>query len=1177
MEEEEARFAGEASAEVPVTDQHEELPEEVAEAAAEGQDDARAAEAGVEGRDDAPPEAAAEEGHENAPAQNAAEEGHHDGGDGEAVNDAPNDAVGHQEANAASAAPPVHPKVEKSKKDKKEKKEKKAKDSKAHDAPTSASEKAIRKLEEKFGEGDIVVIWGLSSDAGKSLNGQRGQIMRLIKEKMRFEVRLVLEPDRIVNLKPENLSPLEDGPKKRPGTTKPKTETATASKDLVKRGLKREGDKELRGKEEKSKEASAKRRHAAPGGTAPKEQGEAAADSQPRSSSAPDKENFFQEFWGDNHEDATAYGDAAAQVKPPAARKTTEPPTQESSPARRQPEKQVELAKPVAVQSGTLVKPKVEPNDDEIPDKVASAIVDELLNAAPVGDASDEQWKQDSWGNWYAGDWKGYNHSWGGSSGSATQVAKEEEVAPGAPVQEEDESAKASLEQARENVAEVEKLIRSGPSSRWLTFCQEREVNAQRPVRDKSAELVQAFLDANAHGSIARWPDLTKLVAEPTVPLAKRRAVMRRCQLPALRLSSAWSCAGFPALARYFLETDDFKDIPRGPEVSSSLVRDLRRKFVHAVEQPAAVMQKHLQQRDARRMFVGAACSSASDSLEDFRTSCDFIVTSNTWLDVDHEARDIPTQLQERGCAWQSAASYTDMRKLAASGMKLIVQVSCVATDIEKLNGPSKWWKKLWQSKYSMLELHNVAFLWVLPSHFRRSPQNVARLEKLIAYLEGEESGSPDARHIIEFHDSSWYTQETYDLLHRNHWCLAWLHDEDSSADVDQAMPKTGWTDRIVTTDFCYVSLLGHSRTITSEMTKEIVESCPVGCDTYVCVASPGTGPMLDENAKFAFSAVALSKAALLRSGLQKEQWLERLLSIQSRGECPRLLDATEKLLVNYVFMRFSARARAEGMRLSTPVCIAPGEKYSEAASAEDRCFEWYLVEGERHGRLHVSISMLQAEEDLWLHLRQLSGFEDRDAVRAYAGKHSLLKLSKLDSSVLTRTFLRFSRKARKAGLHCATPIVAISQEGLFQWKFKDKPDLQMSPDDMREEEDIWRSLAHFTPGLEEPAALAAPLAPSAPLPWKSDSWNAKAGEMWNRNKPSQSEDEQQQEQEAEDGGDWHASAQDDRYGSGSQWQSWSNNGGWSSNSWKDQGSSWTNWNKRKWDGDQTSWQKNHW
>jgi len=55
-----------------------------------------------------------------------------------------------------------------------------------------------------FVPGDLVEVSGLESEAGRDLNGQKGTITQYVEEKGRYEVRLL--PRKLVNLKPENLS-----------------------------------------------------------------------------------------------------------------------------------------------------------------------------------------------------------------------------------------------------------------------------------------------------------------------------------------------------------------------------------------------------------------------------------------------------------------------------------------------------------------------------------------------------------------------------------------------------------------------------------------------------------------------------------------------------------------------------------------------------------------------------------------------------------------------------------------------------------------------------------------------------------------------------------------------------------------------------------------------------------
>jgi len=55
--------------------------------------------------------------------------------------------------------------------------------------------------------GDCVEVFGLESEKGKALNGNRGILTKHFEAKGRFEVRVT--PDRSVNMKPENLRKVE--------------------------------------------------------------------------------------------------------------------------------------------------------------------------------------------------------------------------------------------------------------------------------------------------------------------------------------------------------------------------------------------------------------------------------------------------------------------------------------------------------------------------------------------------------------------------------------------------------------------------------------------------------------------------------------------------------------------------------------------------------------------------------------------------------------------------------------------------------------------------------------------------------------------------------------------------------------------------------------------------------
>jgi len=960
--------------------------------------------------------------------------------------------------------------------EKKHKKDKKEKKAKKQALPTSSKE--LKKVASKFEEGEIVLIWGLSSEEGKLLNGQRGQIMKFLKDKARFEVRLVWQPDRTVNIRPDNLTSVDDAPvKKRPV----EKETPATKAPIDEAPSKRAKEKEDRMK-----------------GTGP------TTGSSSGQVASRDREPHYQDFWGDDHNAADAYGASSAAYG--------------ASPA----DKRIPTLKVATPEPAQTTLP---PKADDLEARVDRSITELLKSAKPAAPS----WQSgDDWSSWHGSqNWKDWRaearwdeqaqESWNENEDPSTRALAIK-------VEEDEDGEKADIKDGVIERVEIERVLRLGPSSRWLAFCQEHGADPAKRLEDHDPQFLSDFLSASQAGNIPKWAGLR--TSRPEVPRAS--LAKPQIQLPAISGTQSWNRKGFMSLVKSLLAVRAIKteELPSGATISAACVRQMRQRLVRTVERPVQVFNEESCFPSGKEIFVG--CTSG-EQIDRCRGSCDFVVTSHTWRDVDEEMRDVPHYLQEQGCAFQPQELYGRISSCAASGVQLIVKVSCVATEVEKLNSPATWWPKLW-AKYSGLSQHTVAYLWYLPSSLPRSPQNVARLTRLIEYLDGDESPSPEARHIVAFHHSSWYTAETYKLLRSNHWCYAWLNVNEQSADrFDRGMP-TGWTDRVVTTDMCYIEL-GSSQA--AEVIEDIYETCEgSGVRNYVAVCEES-------------QEMALMDSAILRSCIARMELTERLQLLGTRGDCPRELDPAARFLVNYFFLRFSTRARAEGVRLSSPVCIAPGDRYEKNAPEGKRIFEWLLLPAQR--RLHIALSRARDTEDLWLHLRQLSGLEDLTAATEWVQEHKsdgdapMEDFHEQEATLVTASFLRFSSRARRSGLHTAMKLSEVDVDGNVHWSCPGKPSITLSPADMSLEDDLWIAFIRLS------GVLAANVSTSADslnplerlMPWKDGTSSAKVGEMWQRAKPNSTADavdvdkwweQTHEEQDEAQGSSWKTETEKDRW-----------------------------------------------
>jgi len=385
------------------------------------------------------------------------------------------------------------------------------------------------------------------------------------------------------------------------------------------------------------------------------------------------------------------------------------------------------------------------------------------------------------------------------------------------------------------------------------------------------------------------------------------------------------------------------------------------------------------------------------ESHEAYRKTFDFLETTNTWHDVDLDnPLRIPDRLKSIGCAYQAPSAYWDLAKRAQDGFMMVVKVSCIGTHIKKLQSPEQWWPRLYWEKYSKLRTATVAFLWQFPPTFRNDDRNWQRLVQLAEYLASPEALCPGARHIVDFRNGSWYTDKTYEFLRARKWWLACLHlnnDEQWAADI-----PSGWTDRVQTTDFVYMRLFGPDGSTHGSYDKaflhQVFDSCPSGTTSYVLF---GNREFLDDPDPVPRPAV--TNAYDFRTIFSKMDLVTRIRDVRYRGECPRLLDKDEQLLLNSFYLRFALRARTDGVSIVTPCASAWATKYYPRATPEKRCFEW-IMDTASNRRLHLSLHDIKEESDVWRFLRQVSGCEDMQAARKLISDAEAKASSKASNSL---------------------------------------------------------------------------------------------------------------------------------------------------------------------------------
>lgn len=567
--------------------------------------------------------------------------------------------------------------------------------------------------------------------------------------------------------------------------------------------------------------------------------------------------------------------------------------------------------------------------------------------------------------------------------------------------------------------------------------------------------------------------------------------------------SKTWWWAGLRSLVKnlFDLKQVEKSDLPKKmDDLSESQLSEFLRRFQAAVEAPLKSFSNHLKPALARRIHVGTM-DYMGGSHEAYRRTFEFIEMTNTWFDLDTPTRELSNMYRKKlQCSYKDPEMYKALARRAVDSrdsFRMVVKVSCVATHIQKLQQVQDWWPKLWREKYCHLAPATVAFLWQFPPSFVYSDEIYQRLERLVQYLASSSSGVQEARHIVDFRDGSWYREDVYDFLRQHRWCLAWLHLNNSTHWASNL--PSGWTDRVQTTNFVFCRLFGPDGqthgSYDNKFLHELFDSCPMGTTSYVLFGNKET---LEDSAPD--PAPATLNAVTFRTIFTKMDFVERIREVRYRGKCPRILTAEETLLINSFYLRFSQKARAHGIKVTSPVCSQWTQKYKPEAPLEKRSYEWYFPDTKE--RLHLGLHDAKEEEDLWIFLRQLTGLEDIKTAKEYvwqnAGKYGLEEFRREEVALLLGAMVRWSEKARMTGLLSSTKLMAIKEDGKsLEFLLSNSDKICLSTDDMSEEEDLWKWLLDLSRVPAE--SLVKAEEPKEHDPWKDGTWKSKAKEMWER------------------------------------------------------------------------------
>merc|ERR1719316_70439 len=233
---------------------------------------------------------------------------------------------------------------------------------------------------------------------------------------------------------------------------------------------------------------------------------------------------------------------------------------------------------------------------------------------------------------------------------------------------------------------------------------------------------------------------------------------------------------------------------------------------------------------------------------------------------------------------------------------------------------------------------------------------------------------------------------------------------------------------------------------------------CPKGKHSYVLFGNKCT--FLDPEPR---ETPCFLNARDFRKIFSRMDLVDRVRDVRYEGNCPRQLDQCDAQAVTSFFIRYSEKGRRAGITMSTPVFVVDSTKFYKNATGK-RSYEWHLANGKE---IHLSLHDANEEQDLLSVIRQLTGMEDVDTVEAICNSNH--GLSSAEVAVVNSTFIRFSQKARQAGVLRTTPVRIVSENGqlAFRWlPRKSDPEetirdnLILSCHDLRlhkaEETDIW-------------------------------------------------------------------------------------------------------------------------
>jgi uncharacterized protein YecE (DUF72 family) len=410
---------------------------------------------------------------------------------------------------------------------------------------------------------------------------------------------------------------------------------------------------------------------------------------------------------------------------------------------------------------------------------------------------------------------------------------------------------------------------------------------------------------------------------------------------------------------------------------------------------------------------------------EGYRKELDFLETTNTWFDTDSPDRKGVNWLPDE-CGWQDVTRYHELSARVNDGFHLVLKVSHVATHLCELQNPEEWWPRLWEQKYSQLANGTVALLWQFAPRFKHNPETMERLKGLFNYFAVNPQWK-NLKHIVDFRNKSWFNQKVYEVLRKHNVCLAWLHLRNTGWACDLS---NGWTPTVKTSDFTFIRLFGNEDRCTGWYDKgflhKLFDMCPKGMHSYVLFGNKSTFVDPDPIEKPCFL-----NARDFRKIFSRMDLVDRVRDLRYESNCPRQLTQSDAWAVTSFFVRYSEKGRRAGITMSTPVFVVDSEKFYKNAKGK-RSYEWRFADGRE---IHLSLHDANEEQDLMGTVRQLTGMEDVNTVEKICSEGPR-QLSSSEVAVVNSTFIRFSHRARQAGVLRTTPVRLVSLDGQlgFTW-----------------------------------------------------------------------------------------------------------------------------------------------